>query len=131
MRKAMVVVLMLLAAARATAQVPQQFTVQGVLRNGMGALQSAMVNVTVSFFDAASNGNRVAGPYGPTTVMAVDGLFTLTIADPGIISKLQGKPQVWLQVTVGNDTFDPQIVTPEVYALMCSVADVANSLAAT
>lgn len=108
---------------RTYAQVPQQFTVQGVLRNGMGTLQSQMVNVTVSFFDAATNGNRIAGPYGPTAVMVVDGLFTLTIADPAIISKLASKAQTWLQVTVGNDTFEPQIVTPDVYALMCSVAD--------
>lgn len=123
MRNLTLVLAVLLGAARAYAQVPQQFTVQGVLRNGMGALQSAMVNVSVSFFDAATNGNRIAGPYGPTAVMAVDGLFTLTIADSVIISKLQGKAQVWLQVTVGNDTFDPQIVTPEIFALMCSTAD--------
>jgi hypothetical protein len=72
------------------AQVPQKFTVQGVLRNGAGALESGMVNVTASFLDAASKGNLIAGPYGPKSVMSSDGLFTLTISDPALLSKLQG-----------------------------------------
>jgi hypothetical protein len=115
---------LVLATTRVEAQnVPQAFSIQGILRDKMGGLQSAMVNVTVSFFDAQTNGNRLAGPYGPTALMASDGLFTLTVNDPNISSSLQGKSALWLQVTAGNDTFDRQLVTPEIYALMCGNAD--------
>lgn len=107
----------------ARGDVPSQFSVQGVLRDSTGKLQSMMVNVTASLFDAQTAGNRLAGPFGPTAVMAVNGLFTLTIPDNNLLAELQPATQVWLEVAVGNDTFGRQLVTPEIYALMCSTAD--------
>jgi hypothetical protein len=127
MRKASLV-LLLLAGSAARATVPSRFAVQGVLRNSTGQLQSMMVNVTTSLFDAQTSGNRLAGPFGPTAVMAQNGLFTLTIQDPNLQTELAPASQVWLEVTVGGDIFPRQLVTPQFFALLCGTADVAMSL---
>ena len=118
--------LLWLATGDARAAVPKQFSVQGVLRDSAGKLQSMMVTVTVQLFDAQTAGNKLAGPFGPTAVMAVNGLFTLTIPDNNVLTELGPAAQVWLEVTVGNDTFARQLVTPELYALMCATADHAD-----
>ena len=60
----------------ARANVPGKFSVQGVLRDDVGKLQTTMVNVTVALYDASVGGNKLAGSYGPTSVMATNGLFT-------------------------------------------------------
>src|SRR6266545_3488220 len=101
---------LLLLASPARANVPSAFSVQGVLRDNTGKLQSMMVNVSVSLFDAPALGNKIAGPYGPTAVMATNGLFTLPISDANLQTELGGAAQVWLEVTIGNDTFARQQV---------------------
>ena len=35
---------------------------------------------------------------------------------------------MWLEVAVGNDTFGRQLVQPQLFAVMCGSADVANSM---
>jgi hypothetical protein len=119
----------LLATSTARATVPNTFSVQGVLRDGMGKLQTTTVDVTVKLFDAQTMGTLLAGPYESTSVMATNGLFTFPIPpDPMIQTKLGSAAQVWLEVTVGSDTFARQLVTPQLFALMCGTADVAKSL---
>jgi hypothetical protein len=115
--------LVIVAPAPARAKVPSQFAVQGVLRDGAGKLQSTMVNVTVTLWDAQTGGNKLAGPYGPFAVMATNGLFSVPIQDAMLQPELGGAAQVWVEVIVGNDTFARQLVTPQMFALMCGSAD--------
>jgi len=119
---------LLFVASTAKAAVPNAFSVQGVLRDNMGKLQSMMVNVTVSLYDAQTNGNKLGGPYGPNPVMANNGLLTLSITDPNLQTGLSGASQVWLEMTVGSDTFARQPVAPQLFALLCGTADVAMKL---
>src|SRR5437016_2015264 len=125
MRRVMMVSF-LFAAMTARAAVPSAFSVEGVLRDASGQLQSMMANVTVALFDAETAGNKLAGPYGPRMVMATSGLFTVPIQDPALTTELAGNSQVWLEVTVGNDTFPRQPVESQLFALICGTADVAK-----
>ena len=55
----------------------------------------------------------LAGPFGPTAVMATNGLFTLPItSDANLQSELGSASQVWLEVAVGSDTFARQQPKP-------------------
>jgi hypothetical protein len=118
-------VLALSAAIQASAAVPSRFTVQGVLRNSQGQLQSMMVSVIASLWDAQSGGGRLGGPYGPTMLMAENGLFTIAFDDPALKSALApaGVSEVWLEVTVGTDTLPRQLVTSQLFAMLASRAD--------
>lgn len=118
----------LLAAASARAAVPGQFSVQGVLRDGSGSLQSKMVSVTVSLLDAQSGGNVVYGPTQPTTVVASDGLFTVNINDSMLPATLFNSSQLWMQVNVDGTTFPAQQVSPQLMSLRSGRADEANEL---
>src|SRR5579863_1085493 len=92
----------------AGATVPQQFSVQGVLRNNAGALQSMTVNVQADFYDAQTNGKHVAGPF-TGTAMAVNGLFTITFTDATVANIPNTQTgALWMQLAVGNDTFPAQ-----------------------
>lgn len=121
--------LMLLAATDAQATVPTSFSVQGVLRNSSGQLQSMAVNVLATFFDSQTGMTPLAGPFTANNVMAVNGLFTVTFSDAAIITNLAktGTGQLWLELTVGNDTFPRQQVTPSVWSLMSATADHATA----
>jgi hypothetical protein len=130
----------LLASTPAQAAVPREFTVQGVLRDSTGKLQSLPVNVTVNLFPMQTGGTALAGPYVANNVPVSNGLFTVTIPDPALESKITAATEVWIEVAVGNDTFPRQKVTTQVYALMCGSAegftgglsgDVSGSQAAT
>ena len=102
---------------------PSEFSVQGVLRDNTGALQSSMVNVTITLWDAQTAGNQLAGPFGPTAVAASNGLFTLTITDANLDTELSSASAVWLEMIVGNDSYPRQLVTPELFAIHASHAD--------
>jgi hypothetical protein len=119
---------LIMAAAPLHAGVPNTFSVQGVLRDNTGKLQSMMVSVTVNLWDAQMMGNQLGGPY-QQTVMATNGLFTLAITDPQILTKIGSSStgQVWLEVIVGNDTFPRQLATPGMFSLMCAQADSATN----
>src|SRR2546429_244438 len=115
-----IVVGLMLAGASARAAVPTELTVQGVLRDSAGKLQSSTVQVTVKFFDKQTGGNPIGATFGPVAAAAVNGLFSqpVTLA-AGDFTALANAAQVWMEVTVGNDTFDRQKVSPELYALAC------------
>jgi hypothetical protein len=125
---ALVALAVLSAPTPARAAVPSEISVQGVLRDDMGKLQNMMVAVTVTLYDAPMAGNKLAGPFGPTMVMATNGLFTLTIRDANLTSELSASSGVWMEVVAGNDAFPRQKLSPDVFALMCGTADVANSM---
>jgi hypothetical protein len=107
-------------AAPAAAAVPSQFVIQGALRDKMGQLQSMMVNVTVTLFDAATAGKRLAG-YGPKAVMVENGLFSVAIDDPTLGAKLTGP--AWVEVVVGNDTYPRFQVASQLYALRAQTTE--------
>jgi hypothetical protein len=112
----------LLGAAPAIA-VPNEFTVQGVLRDQSGRLQSMPVQVTVRLYDdqtSADPGN-LREQFGPTEVVAENGLFTVAVPVTDL-GRLVGASSLWLEVTAGNDTFPRQRVTSELFALSCAIA---------
>jgi hypothetical protein len=111
----------------AMAAVPQSFSVQGVLRDKGGALQSITATVIANFFAAdkpmAGEKPLNANPVVLTGVGVSNGLFTVNIPMSPDLSTVFGNPQVWLELTVNSDTFPRQLVTPNVYSLMCGTAD--------
>lgn len=116
----------LAAPSMARATVPQSFSVQGVLRDSSGKLQTMSVTVQTNFFDAQTAGNLLnPTPYLANNVMAVNGLFTVTFSDAMVSANLAKTTtgQLWIEVTVGNDTYPRQQVTPGIWALMCASAD--------
>src|SRR5690348_8650557 len=118
---------LLLLASRARAGAPSAISVQGVLRDDQGKLQSMSVNVVVTLYDAQQGGNKLAGPYGPTSVMANNGLFTLSVKDDNLPTALGAATEVWMEVAVGNDTFARQQVSSQLFALVCKNAENATA----
>jgi microcystin-dependent protein len=117
------------AAAPVAADVPTQFTVQGSLRDNMGKLQSMAVSASVSLFDSASAGNRVAGPYAFASVPVQNGLFTLVIDDSAIASKID-KGALFVELTVGGDVYSRFQVASQFFALRAGQCDSAEQLRA-
>jgi hypothetical protein len=116
-------------AAPARAAVPSSFSIQGVLRDGGGKLQSTPITVLLKIYDAEKEGNLLLPPIERTDLPALNGLFTITISDPQLTESL-GKSttgELWVQLTIGNDPFPRQALTPNLMALMCKVADSAHS----
>src|SRR3954451_4961386 len=95
-------------ATAALAGAPTQFTVQGVLRDNLGALQTTTVNVAVTMWDAQTGGNRLAG-YAPTPVMATNGLFALAIDDPNLPNAVRSAGALWMEVDVGGQPYPRQL----------------------
>src|SRR3954470_7131105 len=115
-----VAALALLLSLPARASVPSQFVIQGALRDKMGALQSMMVNISVTLFDAATGGKRLAG-YGPKAVMVENGLFSVSVEDAALPAKLTGP--TFVEVVVGNDTSPRFPVAAQLYALRAATAE--------
>lgn len=109
------------AAARAT---PTNFSVQGVLRDNGGALQSAMVPITIKIFNdqtMSDAANLLGTPVISMPVMAENGLFTVSVPVDGTLkAALVATAQPWLEVTAGADIFPRQPVSADVYALIAS-----------
>src|SRR5713226_8114235 len=84
-------------------------------------------NLTVKLYNDRTSTDAAALlgiPVNTQMVGATNGLFTIGInVDPDLMTKLATAPQVWLEITAGNDTFPRQLVTPDIYALMCRSAD--------
>lgn len=96
--------------------VPRKVSIQGVLRDGDGALQSRSTNVTVRFFTKQTGGDQVGDTSGPTEVEVVDGLFTVeVVAEPAQWADLPDAP--WLELTVGDDKYARQALTSVPFAL--------------
>lgn len=119
-------------APRAVAAVPTEFTVQGVLRDSGGALQSVPVHLIVAFFDSQSAGTQIStGTYDMASVATVNGLFTQTFSlTASDVTALGAASQVWMEVTAGSDVFGRQKVTPELYSLFSRRAEQADALSA-
>jgi hypothetical protein len=116
----------LVLAAPAWAAVPQVFTVQGVLRNSAGTLQTMPVDVNVTLYDARTDpSNTLFAPAQIANLPVTNGLFTvvLTIPDATTMNKIAAASEIWLGLTAGGDTFPRQKVTPVVSALLCGNAD--------
>jgi hypothetical protein len=104
--------------------VPNQISVQGILRDASGKLQSMSVTTTVRLFDAQMGGTALGTPIQGVAVGAQNGLFTLAVTiDDTLKAKLFTATQVWLELQADADTFPRQLVTAEAFALMCGSAD--------
>src|SRR5262249_2834589 len=88
--------------AAALANVPSQFSVQGVLRSG-GQLQTMPFNLTVKLYNDRTSTDPAALlgiPVNAQTVGASNGLFTIAInLDSALMTRLAAAAQVWLEVT--------------------------------
>src|SRR5690349_16948562 len=98
---ALALILIVVATDGARAAAPTMFSVQGVLRNNGGQLQSMVLNVSVSFFNVQTGGTALA-TYNNNMVQAQNGLFTFNITDAGIGAILQAQSQLWMEVTVAS-----------------------------
>ena len=88
-----------LAASLAQATVPQSFSVQGLLRDSAGKLQSVMVTLTLKLFDM--DGNLLDTPVAAQQVMAQSGLFTVSVpVSATLLGKLGSTSPVLLEMTV-------------------------------
>jgi hypothetical protein len=105
------------------AAVPRQFTVQGVLRDHRGQLQSTTVDLTVALFDSSQGGTLLAGPYSGSSVPVDNGLFTFTIADAQLDKKITTATEIWIAVTVAGDVYARQRASTQLYALFAAAAD--------
>lgn len=112
----------------AESRVPAQFTVQGVVRDGAGKLQTAMVSVSVTLYDAQSGGAPLAGPYGPMMVAATNGLFTVPVGDAQLRGRLAAAPAVWLELAVDGERYARQQVTAQLFAVQAQGAETADAL---
>jgi hypothetical protein len=124
MKRSLALVALVALSATAHADVPPSFSVQGVLRNKLGQLQSTAVTVTVYVFDVENGGQPLAGPYA-LSAQASNGLFSVTVSDSQLIAKLSKSTtgELWIGMTIANDTFPRQRLTPTLMALMCGSAD--------
>jgi hypothetical protein len=133
MRLAIVLALLLFVSTQARATVPQQISIQGVLRNGQGALQTTTLTMTARFFDSGlGGGNQYGGDISlGAMVPVVNGLFTVAITlPPTVLTALQNPTGVYLELQINGEVYPRQLVTSELYALMCGNADTAkNALA--
>jgi len=89
-------------AAAQTAQLPD-FTYQGRLtQNGQPA--SGNHDLTFTLYDADTGGNVVGTPIHEAQFPVVDGLFTASLAFPGVFSG----QQLWLSIDVDGETLSPR-----------------------
>jgi hypothetical protein len=119
----MMVMTLVLTASRAQA-VPLRFSVQGILRAADGsALASQSMPVIVRFFDAQTGGNQLGKDLSGGAVPAVNGLFTVALDAPSILTDLASTSSVWMEPNLNGEIYSRQQVTSEIFALMCSKAD--------
>jgi hypothetical protein len=119
---------LVLASTHALATVPSSFTVQGVLRDGMGALASHSVGVTVKLWRSQSGmaGSDQLFVSPSTSVGAVNGLFTVPVTLSPADVKAIGDPAVtelWLEVTADGFVYSRQPVSAGMYSIFSSQAD--------
>jgi hypothetical protein len=124
MKRTVLVLGILAMATNAHAIATPSFTVQGVLRNNMGQLQSMAISPQVRFFDAQTGGNQLGPIYGFPTTPVQNGLFTLSSTDATIGSWILSASQVWVELTItGIGTFPRQQVMSSLTAVEAHTAD--------
>jgi hypothetical protein len=121
--------LLLTWSAAALAAVPQELSVQGVLRNGSGQLQSTSTPITVRIFDGQASMNQLGSTIGPTTTPVQNGLFTYVLPlQNSDLTALVAAPEAWMEITAGADVFPRTKIEPEMYAQVARIAAVADGL---
>ena len=129
MRRVLSALLLIGIAGTAHATAPNQITVQGVLRDSTGKLQSMMVAVTVKLFTDQTGTTQVGETFGPNTLTAINGLFAETLSLSGTdLAALAAAPAVWLEVTAGNDVFPRQPMSRRSSSIFATSADSAANL---
>jgi hypothetical protein len=105
--------------------VPNQISIQGVLRDGGGKLQTTALTVTVDFYDTQKAGRLLFHFVTPPPVAAVNGLFTITpILSASEQASVSGASDVWLEVKINSDLPLPrQRLSSELFALSCGNAE--------
>jgi hypothetical protein len=100
----------------------QVVNVQGVLRNGMGGLQSASFGLDVALYTTASGGTAFFTQHMPT-VAVENGYFSIELA--GAELNFSGAADAWVEVQVAGDSGPlPRMHLSSVpYALQCNNAD--------
>lgn len=95
----------LLTLAPAAATVPQlpDFTYQGQLQRN-GAPANGTFDLSFALFDATSGGNQVGVAVDEPDYPVADGLFTVSLAFPGVFDGTQ----LWLQVSVDGVPLQPR-----------------------
>src|SRR5581483_4611795 len=118
----------LLMATQARATAPAQFSVQGVLRNSAGALQSMAISGTVKLWTASSGGSQIGSSYPFSSVGVSNGLFTVTLAATALVGNLKSQPSVFVELTVTGmgGPFPRQQVGSELFAIESATADSLN-----
>ena len=89
----------------AGAAVPLQFSVQGVLRDNMGALQSMTFPMVARFFDGQTAGTQYGGDFNLGSVPVVNGLFTVAVPAPNILTDLASAAAVWLELEINSEKY--------------------------
>lgn len=105
--------------ARATSQ--DSLTVQGVLRDGMGALQTMPANVTVNLWSASTGGTQVYSQ-SFTGVGVQNGLFSVTLNNIALAGAIGKNPTLWLEMLVNNQSYGRQQVASQMYAAVAEGA---------
>jgi hypothetical protein len=104
----------------------QAVNVQGVLRNGLGALQSAAFGLDVALYPTASGGSAFFTQHFPT-VAVENGYFSIELwgDQPGNSLGFSGMPDAWVEVQVAGDSGPlPRMHLDAVpLALQCNNAD--------
>jgi hypothetical protein len=123
--------LALLAVANpAGATVPAKFTVQGILRDGQGVLQTMAQPIGVKIYDSQAKTTVLFSqdPDPNQPIVVSNGLFSFPVSVPNDkLTKIAAATQLWLEVTAGTDTFPVQQITPVISSLMCGTADNASN----
>jgi hypothetical protein len=125
-----VLTILLTAQALAAGNVPFELSVQGVLRDGQGKLQSKSSTVSASLWDDQTAGNQLAS-FGPfASVAVVNGLFTVKLADSSLGAHLEGHAAsgVWVELTVDGESYPRQKLAAEPYAVIAAEADGLSSV---
>jgi len=112
--------LLLGAGSPAYANPPPTITLQGVLRDNLGQLQSMVITVQVSFYSAQTGGTLLASVTTPN-VPAENGVFSVNITDATFMLDLGQSTEVWTEIYIpGVGTFPRQQVTSTLFALQAA-----------
>jgi hypothetical protein len=117
------------AMATAAPNVPGELSVQGVLRDSQGRLQSKSSTVVAGLWDDPTAGTNIVTYSVFSNVPVVNGLFTIKIVDASLVAHIGGHAitGLWLELTVDGDTYPRQKIEPEAFSIMSLQADALSS----
>jgi hypothetical protein len=92
----------------AWAEVPNVINYQGYLTDSSGSPLKGTVNITLTFWDALTAGNRVGSPKSYTNVKVNNGVLSQNVD----VSYITFDGQIYLEMTINGETLAPrQLVT--------------------